>query len=281
MKIALTSLGLDLFPKAFGKWTEEESPKETIKAIEEKIGDLDKKKFDDAFAYSVELLNRENDRGGTIESKAQNLIGVTGITTGFITGIASLLPEKINHLVEWQGIVILLLYILIALSLTMTILLAFRVIKVGKYKTIILDIEDVFKMQSISYEDIRKERLASIIYAYNRNQRTYDKKASYLIGSQIWFRNAIILFLLLAIASAILLPFAKTDNSSFTEATPPPPVNLTSLTPMAYSATSNPIAKTPTCTKQVSSPTIAVTKSPVGTPTTDNSVTPTYIQPSK
>jgi len=153
----------------------------------------------------------------------------------------------------------------------MTILLAFKVIMVGKYKTATPDINDVFTMASTPINSTKRELLAAFIYSHDRNQQVYNNKANYLIGSQKWFRNAIVLFLILALVMAVgLLLTAK--NISFpsgintTQVVSPQPTIMNSFTPI-YTATFIP-------TKTNSAiPTVQLTLTPTLTITS----TPTFI----
>lgn len=199
---ALTSLGIDVMPHAFGLTSfATNTPISTaeIKTIKEKIKYLKEKRADDALLYCEEMFEREMDRGEKIESKAYNLLGVTGLSAAFVTGISSLLPDKVVEILPNQNIILMIIYIMIVISLTFTVLLAARVVIVGEYKFSYPSIESVFDSDTLA---VKKERLNDYLYCYNNNHKIHNVKASYLIGSQRWFRNTIILFLVLAFVLA-------------------------------------------------------------------------------
>jgi hypothetical protein len=85
------------------------------------------------------------------------------------------------------------------ISLTFTVLLAARVVIVGEYKFSYPSIESAFHKDSLA---AKKERLNDYLFCYNTNCKIHNIKASYLIGSQKWFRNTILLFLMLSFALA-------------------------------------------------------------------------------
>jgi hypothetical protein len=206
-------LGIDLLPYAMGlsKFTSNAPFEPTkLKEIREQVQGLDIKKLDEALNYTKELLDEESARGEKIESKAFSLIGVTGVSAAFVTGVSSLLPK--GHQTTLSLILLAVFYLLVVISLTLTVLLASKVVVVGKYKYSTPDIADVFKMGSQVLLETKKDRLTSYLYCYANNNQLHNVKASYLIGAQLWFRNSVITFLLLAL---ILIPvfFSNTiDN---------------------------------------------------------------------
>ncbi len=226
------SLGIDEIPYAVGRTEFKTSPPfqpTKFKEIQEKVDSINGVKIDDALVYCKEILAAENDRGDKIENKAYNLIGVTGISTAFVTGITSLFSNRMQPWLFWLIIVI---YFFIVLSLTLTVLLAFRVVKVGGYKYGYPNISVVFDMGSRDLEKIKKERLAFYLDCYAKNFQIHNIKASYLIGSQIWFRNAVVLFLILALTLVFNLQkdinYPTTSPIGVPNLTPPiSPMNLT------------------------------------------------------
>lgn len=204
-------LGIDLLPYAIGlSKFKSSAPFEPTKLMEirEQVRGLDIKKVDEALNYTKELLDEESARGEKIESKAFSLIGVIGVSAAFVTGVSSLLPKE--HQTTLSVIPLAIFYLLIVVSLTLTVLLASRVVVVGKYKYSTLDIADVFKMKSQSLLNTKKDRLTSYLYCYANNNQIHNIKASYLIGAQLWFRNSIITFLLLAL---VLIPAFFSDTT--------------------------------------------------------------------
>lgn len=278
----IETLGIDLFPYAIGTVEfKSDAPFEPTKLgdIQNQVKDLDAKKLDDALVYSKGLLDDESSRGEKLESKAYNLIGVTGISAAFITGISSLIPSELQPFHPMLLGTLLFIYILIVISLTVTVLLASRVVIVGNYRYSFPDIADVFKMNGQSAIEIKKDRLTTYIYCYAKNNQIHNIKASYLIGSQLWFRNSVVLFLLLAFtfipnifystgiylsqSSAVLsltpTTAMLTETQTVVPATPTIPVSLTpsgtiqpTVQPQPHQITMSPSRAIPTETLFVS-----------------------------
>jgi len=191
--------GIDLIPYAIGisKFGSSTPFVPTnFSDIRKKVQSLDVKKLDEALKYSKELLDEESVRGEKTESKAYNLIGVTGVSAAFITGISSLFPKESQTASSLSLTILLVSYLLIVISLTLTVLLASRAVIVRSYTH--PDIADVFLMESRSLKEIKIDRLTTYMYCYAKNFQTHNIKVSYLIGAQLWFRNSIIIFLILA-----------------------------------------------------------------------------------
>ncbi len=238
------ALGIDLIPYAIGSSKFESNPPfepTKLTEIRDQVKALNGKKLDEALEYSKKLFAEEDERGGKIESKAFNLIGVTGISAAFVTGISSLFPKDAQITFPFPVVILLIFYIFIVIALTLTILLASRVVIVGAYKYSFPDASDVFRMNTQTLIETKKDRLASYLYCYSRNSQIHNIKASYLIGAQLWFRNSVVLFLILAFA---LIPnFFGNIASNFQRhvvATATPTVTLTeTLVPSTITPTPN------------------------------------------
>lgn len=216
IKSLVETIGIDLVPYAIGwsKFTSKPSFEPAkINGILENVQNLGSKKLDEALKYSKQLLDEEDTRGEKAENKAYNLIGVTGISAAFITGISKLIPEK-SYLIPPSLSIILLsiCYVLIVIGLTLTVLLASRAVLVRSYTR--PDIADIFLMKSMSIKQIKTNQLATYIYCYNKNEQIHNIKLSYLMGAQLWFRNSVVLFLILAFALiSIFIRSEIYDNS--------------------------------------------------------------------
>ena len=106
----------------------------TKKEIEDKFGELNNtKKLNEALEYSYNLVKREEDRLNKIEAKAFALTGVTGVASAFVARLALILfDSNITNTVSL--IIVSILYISVALSLLLTILLAIKVVDVFGYR---------------------------------------------------------------------------------------------------------------------------------------------------
>lgn len=264
----MEATGIDLIPYAIGlsKFTSKPSFEPVkLSDIRKKIHSLDSKKLDEALEYSKELLDEESVRGEKAESKASNLIGVTGISAAFITGISSLFPKETSFASPIPIILVLFFYILIVVSLTLTVLLASRAVTVRSYAR--PDMADVFQMRSKPLKAAKLDRLAAYVYCYGKNCQTHDIKVSYLMGAQLWFRNSIVVFLILAFTLIFSFLGANTSSAIAITGTPIPPT-ITQTVDLFTSI--NPPTNTLQPTATITSP--APSASPIPYPST--TVTP-------
>lgn len=210
-------LGLDWFVLLFGKPAFEDAPlpfPATLSEIREKFESLrDKEKLDDAIEYCAGLLEREEKRSDKVESKAFRLIGITGIATAFITAFAGLLLDrgKINS--AWVLIPAAVSYTLVATSLIWTIFLAAKVVTVGDYCFTYPGANDILKLSKASLGYVRRERAALLFYSFAQNCRVANRKATFLGGAQLWFRNSIVLLLILTWLLAVCAPLMPAPDS--------------------------------------------------------------------
>lgn len=201
------SLGLDWFVILFRKPDFEDAPlpyPDTISDICDKLDIVsDEEKLDDALEYCTGLLKREENRSDKVESKAFTLIGITGIATGFIIGFAGLLLDRGKIASMPVLIVAALLYNSVAISLMWTIFLAMKVVTVGAYRFTYPSANDIFMLSDSSLCYVKRERAVSLFYSFVQNVRIVNRKATYLGGAQLWFRNSIILLLVLTLVLAL------------------------------------------------------------------------------
>lgn len=275
LKKILELSGIDLIPWAFGLLPKEED-QQTKKFEKTDLNGIEGQKLDEALLFAKDMLEKENARGETIEIKAQNLLGITGVATAFITGIVGLLPEKVTDLPGWQIIVTGIIYLFVVIALIMTILLAFRVIQVGDYKTATPSIDDIFFRSNLKIKDSKKKLLSAYIDSYKQNQQVHNNKATYLIGSQLWFRNAIMeLFVLALMLAWDLFAIYPSSISPSVTITPHicPQASITAISPTTtlwFSATKS---VEPTKTNSAT-PTFTIIPSPIQTITRTSVIIP-------
>jgi hypothetical protein len=241
--------GLDWFVLLIGKpaFVEDSLPyPTTLKEIREKFGDLtEKEKLKDAMEYCAILLDREEKRSDKVESKAFTLIGITGIAAGFIIGFAGLLLDQGKIPSDLVLVLAAVLYILVVLSLMWAIFLSVKVVTVGDYTYTYPSANDIFDLADSPLQSVQKERAASLFFSFVQNHRVVNRKATFLNGSQLWFRNSIFLLLLLTLLLAFYIPFKA--NMPVTGATLAPITATRTLTPTkAITVTSTPPSITPT-----------------------------------
>jgi len=225
MHEVIERLGLDWFVILIGRPAFEDAPlpyPTTFSEVRDKLGELQgEEKLNDAIEYCARLLKREEDRSDKVESKAFTLIGITGIATGFIIGFAGLLldQEKITSVAMLTIAAV--LYILVVVSLMWTIFLAVKVVTVGDYQFTYPSANDIFRLSDTSLQDVKHERAVSLFYSFVHNHQMVNRKATYLGGAQLWFRNSIILLLVLTLLLAVHTLFRSPAPTTGTSVSTP------------------------------------------------------------
>jgi hypothetical protein len=212
----------------------------------------DSEKLKDAIEYSEGLLEREEDRSNKIESKAFALIGITGIASGFITGFAGLLLDRAKITSTCIIIFAAVLYFLVVISLMWTIYLATRVVKVGDYWFTYPSANDILRLSDASLQYVKRERAAALFFSFAQNHRVVNRKATFLSGAQLWFRNSIALLLALTLLLTLYTLFKSPNPASTTSAPTVPAFAPTAIAPTHTSVTT---------------PTVTIQPSPITTPT--------------
>ena len=230
----------------------------TIAQIRERFGDMrGGKKLDDAVAHCTALVKREEERSEAIESKAFTLTATAGIAASFIVAFGSLLLDRAkldNTPLLWITAIF---YILAVLALVLTVYVALRVVRVGDYVFAYPSPEDIFVLSTGTLADVKLERAASLYYSYVRNLAVVNRKASYLQGAQLWFRNSVVLLLVLAFTLATYA-LLRPSSPSAAPVAPIPAVTVTVQASAAPSITPQPL---PTAT-----PAAAPTTQPASSP---------------
>lgn len=272
-------LGIDWFVVLFRNPNFEDSQlpyPSTIAEVRDKFGDLwDEEKLNDAIGYCTSLIKREDERLDKIESKAFTLLGVTGIAAGFIIAFAGLLFDWGNVSSTTALVVASLLYISVVVSLMLTIFLATKVVNIGAYRFTYPSANDIFNLVNADLRYVKRERAVSLFYSFAQNVRVVNRKATYLGGAQIWFRNSIMLLLATTLFFAAIIPFSSsslnpvpvisnTPTSTITPTNTFSPTDIPTNTPTSTSIpTATPTSTyTPTFTP---SPTLTITVTPSAT----------------
>lgn len=221
----IEDLGLDWFVLLMGKQPFEDAPlpfPTSLQEIRDKFGDLtDNDKIQDAEQYCIGLIEREEKRASTIESKAVTLIGITSIAAGFITGFAGLLLDRSKISSSLILVLIGLFYILTVGSLLWTIYLSMRTIVVFNFPFTYPNAADIFDLSNKTLHAVKRERIASLFYSFVQNTKAINRKGTWLGGAQKWFRNSITLLLCVAIllgCNALFFSPLQTSNSLSTPA---------------------------------------------------------------
>ena len=235
MSRILEVTGLDWFVVLTGQPAFEDAAlpyPSTLAEIRDKLDIVDDKdKLDDAVEFCQDLLDREMERADRIEAKAFTLLGITGIGTAFITGFAALLLDRGKIASTPALITAAILFILAAVSFLWTISLATRVVAIGRYRFTRPSANDVFLLSSASLLTVKHERAVSLFHSFAQNVRQVDRKATYLGGAQLWFRNSITLLLILTFFLTLYLVVRTLAPAPGMPASPPPPAPATASQP--------------------------------------------------
>jgi hypothetical protein len=217
--------------------------------------------LDMVVSHTNKLLDDDEKRLSTIESKAFTLFGITGIASGFVMGFAQLLLTNTSFS-DFFRYVIGVLYVLIGASLLITLILARRAILVGKYKFMSLDPLDILKLTETNRTPILRERAVFMLLSYENNLAVINDKGTYVRGAQDWFRNVVFLLFVLLIVLVIYLPVKPLVDVR--PPSTPMPVIIVTLTPIPVSTRTTQPVTPPSPTPLLASPSPV---SPTATPT--------------
>jgi len=226
----LEALGLSLLPELFGRRVFPDWPPKSTRTCTETLQSLcaggpvspgDAGYIEERCKSLYETTNLRID---AIQQKASNLIGITGISVTLTSGLGGLLLAQSPSLRPPLPAVLAGLFALTAFSFLFAVFLALRVIAVGhhNYEFMEPSAEDIFKIPSADLSLARIEHGASLLASHLNNSRVADRKASYLIGAQLWFRNAVMLTVLVSISIACASVLPRSTGSSIPTGTPTP-----------------------------------------------------------
>lgn len=156
---------------------------------------------------SSQYLAQQTEQVQRIESKAITLLGTTGITTAFIVGFA-------GFLASWGAVaslamtcVLSVAFALVVLALLMTILLASQAVGVATHRR--LDAGHILNLSKESPGTVSRQLVVDQLSSAAFEKRIANRKGTYLMGAQTWFRNALVLILILACLLAVFLPISR------------------------------------------------------------------------
>lgn len=211
LKTLAERLGLDWIGVLFRAiarrgWYEPPIPPYPYEAaeIDKRLGQLTHQRIEYALAYCTTLHERALSRSEKIESKAVLLLGTTGITSAFVVGFASFLLSSGKDFPTGFLVAGAVCYFALILALVMTILLASRVVAVEKYTY--PGAQRVFRFSSSSVTETKRQHVIDLFESFAKNVHVANTKATYLIGAQKWFVNAIVILLFIALLIAIYIP---------------------------------------------------------------------------
>ena len=204
-KRAIEASGLDWFSPAARRAAldlprQDSDYTKVVEGIPEEVLQVAVERSDRHFQNRLEQIER-------IESKAIMLLGTTGITTAFIVGFAGFLANW--GAVASFGMICALsvVFALVVLALLMTVLLASLAVGVTTHQR--LDDAHIANLSKEPPGGVSRRLVLDYLRAARHEQGIASRKGAYLIAAQMWFRNAIILVLVLTCMLAIFLPISR------------------------------------------------------------------------
>lgn len=180
----------------------------------------DETKLDYALEQCDDLVKREEDRADKIESKAFTLTGASGIAVSLIVGFAGLLLDQAPRRSPFI-VLVAVFFILVVVALMLTLYLALKVVRISAYTYPSPD--DIFGLSTTSIKVVKRERVSSLFYSFAQNTKLDNRKGTYLIGAEIWFKNSITLLMCLTLllgVNAIFEPFGSVQTGIVVQPTP-------------------------------------------------------------
>lgn len=204
-KRAIEGSGLDWFSPvarraALDPPRQDSSYTEVVEAIPENVLEV-------AVERSNQYLRDRMEQIETIESKAIRLLGATGITTAFVVGFAGFLANWGTVASFGMICALSVVFAFVVAALLGTVLLASLAVGVTTHQR--LDDAHIVNLSKESPGRVSRRLVLDLLRAARHEQGIASKKGAYLIGAQVWFRNAIFLVLVLTCMLAALLPISR------------------------------------------------------------------------
>lgn len=186
----------------------EEWPSETEEAIKN-INSSDKSVLDASLTYIKELFSREEQRRKSTESKANTLLGFSGLTSSLILGLGKFLFDLRAILPLPSLVILILMYVAVVAVLIYTIRYSLKSLQVTAY----CDAHpmDIYEFQSDTLIAVTRKWITNLLIAYHRNSQQTNEKVTNLTKAQKSFAIGIGLLLFLAIFISFNLFFPIQD----------------------------------------------------------------------
>jgi len=207
------------------------------------------KQITDVIQELSKLKTDEDNRQEKIEAKALSLISFTGLSSAFVAGLVTVLGSAQYSEVLRQRVVI--VYSLLLLSLFVTVVLAIKAIRVGKFSFMFPHITNFWEREDMTDIEYYRDQARDLLRSYIHNRGIVNDKASFVAGAQDWFRNTIML-LMLMIAFIVFTPSQTSSTGADSCTATPTPVYTATytatppLTPTPTSTLTSPLTGTPT-----------------------------------
>lgn len=173
------------------------------------VDELPDVSVDEALQTVVALGDVAAKRWEGVEAKAGLLIQATTVVSLFTIGFAEVTLNASEDIAssgggtiwwEWRMAAIV-LYILIAFSLFMTVILSNKTLSITSVAS--TRIEDLLGLRDGNRETFYKQRIVSLLLAHRYTMAAIDDKVTYLRGAQEWFNRTLVLALLLLVVTLI------------------------------------------------------------------------------
>lgn len=180
---------------------------------------LSEKQLEELLSELSRFHSEEEKRQDTLESKATTLLGFISLASGIVAGVSQVSLNVDVYTQEFR-IIIFLINVLIGISLLISITLALQATRVGKYKFMSPSLSSFWGYMQSERQKTLRSRALTTLYSHIHNREVINRKAAYVSGAQLWFRNAIILFFVLSTALGVPL-ILNVNQSNVTVAVTP------------------------------------------------------------
>jgi len=160
------------------------------------------------------VLEDEDRRLNTIESKTGQLIGQIGLVFSLLGLFIPILIDRISSINLWIKISLLALLILSFLSYLLTVINAVKNFNVKNFKYSRPIPRNVIDFQNRTLNDFLTEEVNDLLKSNARNVHTNNKKADNLMHAYNSFRIANTLTAFLVISVCIIMMFCKKHNDT-------------------------------------------------------------------
>ncbi len=187
-KRLLEVTGIDWMPYVFSRKSPSlPDPPEDRASLKGEFATLSAEALLETLTYSQGFFADTEDRVQRIEGKATSLMGFAGAGLALSATIAASLRDPRRALAPASQVGLWAVFVLVAGSFIVTLILLSKVLDVHRYKHVALTrgtAQDLIAM--------RVDRAVDLVYGQSCNDNIAREKATYLGGGQLWFRNAIL-----------------------------------------------------------------------------------------
>jgi hypothetical protein len=121
-------------------------------------------------------------------------------------------------------------FILVVAALMLTLYLALKVVRISAYTYPSAD--DIFSLTTSSIQEVKRKRVSSLFYSSAQNTKLVNRKGTYLIGAEIWFKNSITLLMCITLLLGVNTFFKSPGTTQTAVVVQPTPTTLVQSTPV-------------------------------------------------